>query len=265
MVPIKMLLPEAGSRPRTSTYRWLVVLLGCVWAAPLLPGGASAQSCQEPLRVAVDVGHSKSAPGATSATGKTEYEFNKRFVDELVDRSKTWQGMDLFVVSGTDPRLWDRPHHAAMKGADLFLSIHHDSVQKKYLHYWQHEGRWLAYSDEFKGYSLFVWQQGHHLKDSMAVAALIGRKLKAAGFAATLHHAEPIAGENRPLLDGELGIYAAPFAVLRHAIMPAVLWEVGVIVNRSEERELEKPDVRAKMQFALLSALREFCSQRARR
>jgi N-acetylmuramoyl-L-alanine amidase len=253
---------QATSRPLRRPYRW-AALLGLVAGASLPPVGSSAKSCPGgPLRVAVDVGHSKAMPGATSATGKTEYVFNKRFVDELVDRSRTWQGIDLFVVSGANPGLLDRPHQAAMKGADLFLSIHHDSVQKKYLQRWQHEGRWLDYSDAFKGYSLFVWDRGPHVKESMAVATLIGRNLKAAGFVATLHHAEPIAGENRPLLDRDLGIYAAPFAVLRFAQLPAVLWEVGIIVNRSEERELEDPKVRATMQLQFLRALQAYCTRR---
>jgi N-acetylmuramoyl-L-alanine amidase len=136
-------------------------------------------------------------------------------------------------------------------------------VQKKYRRYWQHEGRRLAYSDAFKGYSLFVWEGSAHLKDSLAIATLIGSNLRSAGFAATLHHAEPIAGENRPLLNGKLGIYAAPFAVLRYADMPAVLFEVGIIANRAEEKELEDPMVRAEMQVQLLSALQEFCTRRS--
>jgi len=217
--------------------------------------------------VAIDVGHSKAVPGATSATGKSEYEFNKRFADELVSRGKTWPDVHLFALnpSGNEFGLRDRPHQAAKRGADLFLSIHHDSVHKKYRRYWQYEGRWLEYSDVFKGHSLFVWERSAHLKDSIAIATLIGSNLKSAGLSPTLHHAEPIDGENRPLLNRELGIYAAPFAVLRYANMPAVLFEVGIIVNRSEEKELEDAKVRAKIQLQLLSALQEFCTHRTHR
>ncbi|NJO34734.1 MAG: N-acetylmuramoyl-L-alanine amidase, partial [Rhodospirillales bacterium] len=160
--------------------------------------------------------------------------------------------------SGKRLGLQDRPHQAAQRRADVFLSIHHDSVQKKYRRHWEHEGRWLEYSDVFKGYSLFVWERSAYLKDSIAIATLIGSNLKRAGFSATMHHAEPIEGENRALLNRELGIYAAPFAVLRHATMPALLFEVGIIVNRSEEKALEDPKVRAEIQLQLLSALREF-------
>jgi N-acetylmuramoyl-L-alanine amidase len=255
--------PKSASPRPAGLCRWIEVLV-LAWAASLLAGGADAMSCPEGrLRVAIDVGHSKAVPGAISATGKTEYEFNKRFADELVARSRAWRGVQLFMLSGTELGLRDRPEQAAERRADLFLSIHHDSVQKRYLQTWQHEGRRLAYSDVFKGYSLFVWERGPHFRDSVAIATLIGSNLRSAGFPATLHHAEPIAGENRPLLNRELGIYAAPFAVLRLSSMPAVLFEVGIIVNKSEEKKLEDPEVRASMQIELLRALQEFCSLRA--
>src|SRR5262249_29451847 len=130
------------------------------------------------LRVAIDVGHSKAVPGARSATGKLEYDFNKRFAQELVRFSKARPGLDLFLLSSDGLNLLDRPRQAAQKGADFFLSIHHDSVQKKYLQYWQYEGRWLEYSDVFAGHSLFVWEGTPHLKESIAVATLIGGNLE---------------------------------------------------------------------------------------
>ena len=211
------------------------------------------------LRLAIDVGHSKTDPGAISATGKSEYEFNKRFADELINRSKEFRALQMFVLqSGNE--LKSRPNEAAHRGADVFLSIHHDSVNRKYMQLWQYQGRWRQHSDVFKGFSLFVWEHGKHFKSSLAVATLVGKNLQSAGFSATLHHAEPIAGENRLLLNRELGIYAAPFAVLRHASMPAVLFEVGIIANRSEEKELEDPTVRAKVQIELLKALTKYAA-----
>lgn len=239
------------------------MLLALVCAALVVPGGAHAQACAEGrLRVAVDIGHTKAVPGAISATGKTEWAFNKRFADELLARGKAWPALHLFALTGDNLDLRQRPLQAARRGAGLFLSIHHDSVQKKYKKHWQHEGKWQEYSDLFKGYSLFVWEGSPQLKDSIAAARLIGSNLRSAGFAPTLHHAEPIPGENRPLLNRQLGIYAAPFAVLRYATMPAVLFEVGIIVNRAEEQELEDPKVRAEIQVQLLSALQELCLRR---
>jgi N-acetylmuramoyl-L-alanine amidase len=41
--------------------------------------------------------------------------------------------------------------------------------------------------------------------------------------------------------------------------MPTVLLEVGVIANRSEERKLEVPQHRARIQGGILLALLEYC------
>jgi N-acetylmuramoyl-L-alanine amidase len=229
----------------------------------LLPAEARAQPCAGgKLRVAVDIGHSKAHPGARSATGKEEHDFNTRFAQELVASSKSSPDLALFLLTGDKLSLAERPAQAAQRGAGLFLSIHHDSVAPKYIQHWEHAGRRLAYSDAFKGYSLFVWEEAAHGPESVTAATLIGKTLRQAGFSPTLHHAEPIAGEGRKLLDREIGVYAAPFAVLRLATIPAVLLEVGVIVNREEERQLEDANVRARMQIQLLSALRAFCGDR---
>ncbi|MEO8651675.1 MAG: N-acetylmuramoyl-L-alanine amidase, partial [Hyphomicrobiaceae bacterium] len=98
--------------------------------------------------------------------------------------------------------------------------------------------------------------------ESLVVATAIGQKLKQAGLTPTPHHAEPISGENRPWVSKELGVYAAPFVVLRQANMPAVLFEVGIIVNRSEEKQLEDADRRGRIQVAILDALSPMCPAR---
>ena len=232
-------------------------------AVLLLPANASAQPCVAgKLRVAVDIGHSKTRPGATSATGKAEHDFNTRFAEELVALSQGWPDLELFLLTGAKLSLAERPRQAAERGAGLFLSIHHDSVSPKYIQHWEHAGRGRAYSDAFKGYSLFVSEDGAHASASIAAASMIAKGLRQSGFTPTLHHAELIPGEGRKLLDRELGVYAAPFAVLRLATMPAVLFEVGVIVNREEERALEDAKVRGRMQLQLLGALRAFCAPR---
>ena len=200
-----------------------------------------------------------------SARGRPEYEFNKRFAEELIERGRAWSSsLELLLLnpSGRQIALRERPREAAARRVDLFVSIHHDSVNKKYKRRWEYQGRSLEYSDVYKGFSLFVWEQGPHLKQSIAIASLIGKYLRSAGLSPTLHHAEPIAGENRLLLNRELGIYAAPFAVLKSASMPAVLFEIGIIANREEERELNEPSYRARIQSEVLAALMDYCGRK---
>ena len=226
-------------------------------------GSGRAEACADGrLRVAIDVGHSKSVPGAKSATGKLEYDFNRRFADELLQRAGELPALDLVLLepSGRRLGLQERAKLASDHKASAFLSIHHDSVQRKYLSHWVLGGKVIEYSDVFSGFSLFVWQQNGYSAASLKLATAIGRNLTTAGFIPTLHHAEPIKGENRQLLNRVLGVYEAPFVVLKSSLMPAVLFEVGVIVNRSEEQRLDDPTYRSKIQDGILRALQEYCS-----
>lgn len=74
----------------------------------------------------------------------------------------------------------------------------------------------------------------------------------AAGEKPSLYHAEPIAGENRPLLDRRLGVHRFDgLAVLKTATMPAVLVEAGVIVNPDDEARVARPDTIERMARAI--------------
>ena len=214
------------------------------------------------LRVALDIGHSKTRFGATSARGGREYDFNRRFALELFTLAKQRPALDFFIINlpGGRIALRERTRIAADAKADLFLSIHHDSVNPKYIRKWEFEGKVQIYSDEFRGHSLFVSTENPKFEASLKAASAIGRRMAALSLKPTLHHAEPIKGENRELLSEELGIYNVPFAVLRHAVSPSVLFEVGVLVHREEERLLNDPAYRAKIQKALLDALEDFHS-----
>lgn len=241
------------------------LLVSVTLAALATRGPAQAQTCDDGiLKVGIDIGHTRAHPGATSATGKKEYDFNRRFALELMERAKSRPTLRLIMLNAAEAEvtLEDRPREAARHKAGVFLSIHHDAVNHKYIRKWIYREREQRYSDAFTGHSLFIWDTGSHVAESLVVATAIGQRLKAAGFTPTGHHAEPIPGENRPWVSKELGIYAAPFAVLRHATMPAVLFEVGIIVNRTEEKQLEDADYRGRIQTAILDALSPLCPAR---
>src|SRR6188474_2553909 len=50
--------------------------------------------------------------------------------------------------------------------ANLFLSIHHDSVPDKFLEDWEFEGKKRYFSDRFSGYSVFVSRRNPDFKTS---------------------------------------------------------------------------------------------------
>jgi len=205
---------------------------------------AFAACSRDSLTVAVDIGHAPSAPGATSARGRPEYAFNHDLAAQVVDRLRAVGVTATMVLTkqGGAPDLFDRPKLAATMGADVLLSIHHDSVQPQYLEQGVLDGQPARYSRHAQGYSLFVSHKNSDPEASVAVARAIGQALGEWGLVPSLHHAEPIPGENRPLLDEALGLYDfADLIVLKTAPMPAVLIEAGVIVHPEEEMRLRDP------------------------
>jgi N-acetylmuramoyl-L-alanine amidase len=191
--------------------------------------------------VAVDVGHYLAEPGAISARGRPELDFNRDLAIELGRALEArGLGVQLIGVNGDMSVLSRRT--AAARAASLFLSVHHDSVQPHYLEEWEHAGEVRKYSDRFAGFSLFVSRRNPEFDRSLACAASIGAQLRAAGFAPSLYHAEPIPGESKPFADRTNGIhYYDNLVVLHSASQPAVLVEAGVIVNRAEELVLREP------------------------
>jgi N-acetylmuramoyl-L-alanine amidase len=196
--------------------------------------------------VAVDVGHYYAEPGAISASGKTEFEFNLELAHEVVVQLQGF-GLQTRVIGerGDYAVLTDRMRAAA--GAALFVSIHHDSVRARY----------LAEAHRFSGFSLFVSRHNRQLERSLACASAIGAELRGAGFRPSRYHADPVLGEDRPFADEANGVHFFDnLAVARASGMPAVLVEAGVIVNREEERMLADPEVRRRIAQAIATGVR---------
>jgi len=204
-----------------------VALLLCMLAQPV----AAAV-------IAIDVGHYFEEPGVVSARGRPEFEFNLDLAREieavLMARGHATR---LIGADGRMKDLWRRPR--AAQGADLFISVHHDSVRERFLAPWTHDGVQRRHSDSFAGFSLFVSRENAGLKRGLRCASAIGAALKKADFRPSLYHADPVVGENRPFADKDNGVhYFDHLAVLRHAGMPALLFEAGVVVNRAEETRM---------------------------
>src|SRR6202040_659579 len=92
---------------------------------------ADSNSCaRSAFRVLIDVGHTATSPGADSARGVPEYEFNLKLAD-VIAQSLHEAGFDKtirLVTSGSRlGSLFQRAASANSLQGDLFVSIHHDS------------------------------------------------------------------------------------------------------------------------------------------
>ena len=250
-----------------------VILAGTVWQ-PLRAEETATQhtsdraSCaRSTFRVLIDVGHTATSPGADSARGVPEYEFNLKLAD-VIAQSLREAGFDKtvrLVTSGTRlTSLFQRAASANHLHADLFLSIHHDSVPDNLKETWQYEGKKNSYSDRFSGYAIFVSNDNADRAGSLAFGHSLGQELQKRGLHYTPHYTLPLMGRYRhELVDPEAGVYRYDHLIVLHStLMPAVLLEAGSIVNRQEELELATPERRLIVAEAVTAAVEDFCASR---
>lgn len=220
------------------------------------------------FRVVLDVGHSAEVPGSRSARRVPEYEFNLK-LGKRIEKSLVGAGFrkTLLMITPGPARagLAKRVERANALPADLFVSIHHDSVPDWLLDVWMYEGKPEGYSDRFSGHSIFVSAENPRAEASLAFAKLLGRELKAKGLHYTPHYTLPeMDWRRRELVDAEVGVYRYDqLIVLRDTKMPAVLLEAGSIVNRAEELVMGSDKRRSEIAAAVTKAVEQFCASRS--
>ena len=179
----------------------------------------------------IDPGHSPKFQGATSCTGKSEHLYNDNLSHYVAD----------YLLNEHIPVTLTRKPHEELSlknrallagGKELFLSIHHDSVQPQFVTWKGH----LPISSKAEGYSIFVSSKNQYYDQSFKYARMLGAALRRRGLIPSKHHGENIVGENRQLLDTENGIYLFDdLVVLKDTDAPAMLFEAAVIVNPQDE------------------------------
>jgi N-acetylmuramoyl-L-alanine amidase len=243
-----------------------LVLAFClaVSAAKGAPSSTVAGCNAGTFHTILDVGHTPEEPGATSARGMVEYDFNLRLA-KRIERAMRERGFDkttLLVTRGkAQPALAERVNKANAARADLFISIHHDSVPEAMLATWEFLGAEGKHNDRFKGHSIFVSIDHPQYVRSLSFARTLGLALIERGLAYTPHYIEKFMGaRRRQLVDREAGVYRFDkLAVLIGTKMPAVLLEAGSIINRDEELAMESPERQAQIAAAVTEAVEKFC------
>jgi len=243
--------------------------------AALSPAGLNPSALQpaparcdpSKFRIVVDVGHTAESEGAISARNVAEFVFNRRLAQRIEEQLKAggFAQTKLLVTDGkARSSLVRRVAAANNLPADLFLSIHHDSVPDKLLENWEFEGKKSHFSDRFSGYSVFVSRNNPDFKTSLSFAELLAKEMKALGLQYAQQYTMPIMGRYRhPLLNKETGVYSYDeLVVLRKTRMPAVLLEAGSIINRDEELKMGSAERRNIISSGVTAAVREYCDVR---
>ncbi|HKF07852.1 MAG TPA: N-acetylmuramoyl-L-alanine amidase [Xanthobacteraceae bacterium] len=240
------------------------------WAGPASGANKKApiSACDRAaFRTVVDVGHTAESPGATSARGVYEYEFNLQLarVIEQKLRDAGFAKTILLVTDGPARKsLFRRVARANAASADLFLSIHHDSVPDSFLESWEYQGEEHQFSDRFKGHSIFFSIDNADPDGSLEFGRLLGDQLQSRALQYTPHYIEKFMGHRqRLLIDAKVGVYRYDqLIVLKSTHMPAVLLEAGSIINRDEELTMGSSQRQSLIAAAVLEAVDGFCAVR---
>jgi N-acetylmuramoyl-L-alanine amidase len=238
-------------------------------AAKAKPRAPAVPDTCEPrrFRIILDVGHTPEAYGATSARDDPEFGFNYHLARLIGERLKSagFAATRVLVTNGkARASLFKRVATANDAHADLFLSIHHDSVPDKLLEEWEFDGSPSWFSDRFSGHSLFVSERNPRFGASLAFARLLGRELKSRGLHYAGQYTLPLMGRYRhELLDKDVGVYRYDgLIVLSRTRSAAVLLEAGSIINRDEEMVMNSPERQELIAASVVAAMGEYCGKK---
>ena len=237
----------------------LTAVFGLLSCSLCLSQAATASA--HPLTIVLDPGHNPKQPGALGNQGIYEIVYNDNLTALLADALRK-AGCTVLLTRRPNQEigLEQRAQMANDNHADLFLAIHHDSAQPQYLEKITHTSLTAYQSTRpISGYSIFVSTLNPRFAESFRFAELLGQDMLALGRHPSLHHAEKIQGENRELLNEKLGIYRFDdLIVLKKTTVPAVLLEVGVIVDSKDERYVSSKDNQRAIVQAIVAAVREY-------
>lgn len=189
------------------------------------------------INLVLDIGHTPKKNGATSSTCEQEYKYNQELALYIIEQLKNENNLNVSLSSKyNNQELTFQKRYDSSIDKDLFISIHHDSVQKQFIKYIKN----CPTTDYAEGFSIFISKKNIEYEKSLEYAKSFAKELVAQGLSPSLHHAEKIEGENRELIDDKLGIYLFDdLKVLKNANSAAFLFEAGVIVNPLDENKVK--------------------------
>jgi len=146
--PKSATLAKRAASPKRHTVK--LAALGPVRLNPAALKPVAAPCDPSKFRIVLDVGHTAESEGAISARNVSEFVFNLRLAKQIEEKLKAegFAETRLLMTEGKARRsLVKRVDAANNLRADLFLSIHHDSVPNKFLEDWEFEGKKSRFSD----------------------------------------------------------------------------------------------------------------------
>ncbi len=187
--------------------------------------------------IALDPGHGGSDPGALGRRGSNENKLNldlSMLVKAILERAGAKVAMtrttdvDLTPVNASDrDELRARVMVGNNRKADIFVSIHHNASP----------------NPDMCGTTTYYFRKTN--LDLILAQSIHNAMLKGGGLS-------------------NQGVRTANFYVVKNALMPAALLEIGFMSNPQEEQTLNNPSFQQKMSVAIVSGIDQFFAQAAK-
>jgi len=227
----------------------------------------------------LDAGHDPKFKGAISSCGRPEFELNDEIVKDILKQSDI--KISLTRNKNEPPTLVDKNNYTSTESLKsrvilsnqfenkaVFISIHHDSVSEKHLEF--HSalcdglgGKRIneSFKNQFQiGFNIFVYEENsERFKQSIKLATIIGKKLLGLGQVASNYHF-PTYDDCKSCkpLDINLGIWHQNLLVLRENKNPAILIEVGNLMDPDEYKKMTSETFKKNFGSLINDAVKEF-------
>lgn len=234
--------------------------------------GATADNPAKRFTIVIDPGHGGIDSGALGVNGTVEKTITLAFALELRAKLQADGRYDVHLTRSTDEflRLDDRVRIARQQEADLFVSIHADTISLKGVR----GATVYTVADKASDAEAQALADRENLSDQLAgievkdenheVADILVDLIRRETHAFSIRFARTLVGE----LSEAVGLINNPhrfagFRVLKAPDVPSVLVELGYLSNDKDEEQLRSPEWRGKAVTSICNAISEFAAAKA--
>ncbi len=235
-------------------------------------GAPPAPVPAKPFTIVIDAGHGGIDGGANGVTGTVEKDITLTFARELKARLEQERRFQLVMTRDEDVfvRLDDRVRIARQAEADLFISIHADSIRARGVN----GATVYTVSDKASDEDARELAERENMADQIAgipatdenrdVVDILTELVRRETHGFSLRFARTLVGQ----LSDEVDMIKNPhrqagFRVLRAPDVPSVLIELGYLSDAGDEGRLNDPQWRSKAIQSICSAISTFAGGRA--
>ncbi len=259
---------SAAAAPNSRAASAVAPVASAIATAPTAQVIPHAPLAGRSLVIAVDAGHGGEDPGATGANGTREKNVVLEIARALARQIDAEPGMKAVLTRDGDyfVPLRERMMRARRKQADLFVSIHADSIRDRgvsgaSVYTLSSRGasdeaaRWLA---ERENAADFVGGVRLDAKNDVLASVLLDLSQTAALSASQTAAARVLRSLDRIGSIRKPRVQQAGFMVLKSPDIPSMLVETAYISNLAEERRLSDPAYQQKIAAAVSAGIREY-------